>query len=155
LLSSAFVPMIGQKGAEGFVGKIIDALAIFATIFGTACSLGLGALQITSGLRASGFVESPSTQLTIGIISVLTLAFLISAVSGVSRGIRLLSNFNMIIAALLAVFVFVVGPTVSMLNMLPTAIGSYVNQFFSMAARTAESADGEAGAFLSGWTIFY
>ena len=155
LLSSAFVPLIGQKRADGALGKVIDGLAIFATIFGTACSLGLGALQITSGLKASGFVESPSTQLTVGIVAVLTLAFLLSAISGVGRGIRLLSNANMIIAALLAVFVFVVGPTVSMLNMLPTAIGSYIDQFFVMAARTAESADGEAGEFLSTWTVFY
>ena len=75
--------------------------------------------------------------------------------SGVSKGIQWLSNANMVIAAILAVFVFVLGPTVAQLNMLPTAIGNYLNNFFEMAARTAESADGEAGEFLSGWTIFY
>ncbi|WP_165164443.1 BCCT family transporter [Corynebacterium qintianiae] len=155
LLSSAFVPLIGQKRADGVLGKLIDGLAIFATIFGTACSLGLGALQISSGLQASGFVDSPSTKLTVGIVAVLTLAFLLSAMSGVGKGIQWLSNFNMVIAALLAIFVFVVGPNVNILNMLPTAVGSYIDQFFLMASRTAESADGEAGEFLSGWTIFY
>ncbi|MDY5786012.1 BCCT family transporter [Corynebacterium sp.] len=155
LLSSAFVPLIGEKAASGPLGKIIDGFAIFATIFGTACSLGLGALQISSGLQASGFVDSPSTQLTVGIIAVLTLAFLLSAMSGVGRGIQWLSNFNMVIAAMLAIFVFVVGPTVNLLNMLPTSIGSYLDQFFMMAGRTASSADGTAGDFLSSWTIFY
>lgn len=155
LLSSAFIPLIGEKGVNGFWGKLIDGLAIFATIFGTACSLGLGAMQISSGLNASGFVDSPSTKLTIGIVSVLTLAFLLSAMSGVGKGIQWLSNFNMAIAALLAIFVFVFGPTVSTLNFLPTGVGAYLSQFFEMAGRTAENQNGEAGDFLSGWTIFY
>ena len=155
LLSSAFVPLIGEEAANGWLGKLIDGFAVFATIFGTACSLGLGALQISSGLEASGFVDNPSTKLTIGIVTVLTLAFLLSAMSGVSKGIQWLSNANMVIAAILAIFVFVFGPTVAQLNMLPTAVGSYLSNFFEMAARTAESADGEAGEFVSGWTIFY
>lgn len=155
LLSSAFIPLIGEKAVSGFWGKLIDGLAIFATIFGTACSLGLGAMQISSGLNASGFVDSPSTKLTIGIVSVLTLAFLLSAMSGVGKGIQWLSNFNMAIAALLAIFVFVFGPTVSTLNFLPTGVGAYLSQFFEMAGRTAENQNGEAGDFLSGWTIFY
>ncbi|WP_288792796.1 BCCT family transporter [uncultured Corynebacterium sp.] len=155
LLSSAFIPLIGEKGVNGFWGKLIDGFAIFATIFGTACSLGLGAMQISSGLNASGFVDSPSTKLTVGIVSVLTLAFLLSAMSGVGKGIQWLSNFNMAIAALLAIFVFVFGPTVSTLNFLPTGVGAYLSQFFEMAGRTAENQNGEAGGFLSGWTIFY
>ena len=155
LLSSAFIPLIGQKAADGPLGKVIDGFAIFATIFGTACSLGLGALQISAGLEASGFVDNPSDNLIIGIVAVLLLAFLLSAMSGVSKGIQWLSNTNMVVAAVLAIFVFVFGPTVAQLNMLPTAVGTYLQNFFEMAARTAESADGEAGEFLSGWTIFY
>lgn len=155
LLSSAFVPLIGQDRANGWLGKLIDGFAIFATIFGTACSLGLGAVQISSGLEASGFVDSPSSKLIVGIVAVLTLAFLLSAMSGVGKGIQWLSNFNMVVAALLAIFVFVFGPTVTILNLVPTSIGMYLQQFFEMAARTAESADGNAGEFLSGWTIFY
>ncbi|AKV58780.1 BCCT family transporter [Corynebacterium riegelii] len=155
LLSSAFVPLIGQDRANGWLGKLIDGFAIFATIFGTACSLGLGAVQISSGLEASGFVDNPSTKLIVGIVAVLTLAFLLSAMSGVGKGIQWLSNFNMVVAALLAIFVFVFGPTVTILNMMPTSIGMYLQQFFEMASRTAESADGNAGEFLSGWTIFY
>lgn len=155
LLSSAFIPLIGEKRAEGWLGKLIDGLAIFATIFGTACSLGLGALQISTGLEASGLVDSPSTKLTVGIVAVLTLAFLLSAMSGVGKGIQWVSNFNLIVAAVIALFVFVFGPTLTQLNMLPTAINSYLDQFFLMASRTAESADSTAGEWLGDWTIFY
>lgn len=155
LISAAFTPLVGEKHANGLFGKIIDILAIFATVFGTACSLGLGALQIGAGLSAAGIVEDPGAWTIIGIISVLTLAFLLSAISGVSKGIQYLSNFNIILAAILAIFVFVVGPTVAMLNLLPTSIGAYVSQFFEMAGRTAESADGTAGEWLGSWTIFY
>ncbi|AGF71899.1 Choline-glycine betaine transporter [Corynebacterium halotolerans YIM 70093 = DSM 44683] len=155
LLSSAFIPLIGQKGADGWLGKIIDILAIFATVFGTACSLGLGALQIGAGLQGAGIVDDPGTWTIVGIVSVLTLAFLISAMSGVGKGIQYISNFNMVLAALLAIFVFVLGPTVSVLNLLPGSIGAYLSQFFEMASRTAVFADGTAGDWLSSWTIFY
>ncbi|AKK02690.1 BCCT family transporter [Corynebacterium epidermidicanis] len=155
LLSSAFVPLIGQKRADGWLGRIIDILAIVATIFGTACSLGTGALQISAGLSASGIVEDPSMKTTIAIVAVLTLAFLLSAMSGVGKGIQWLSNANMALAALLAIFVFVLGPTVSILNLIPGNIGNYLDNFFAMAGRTAESADGTAGEWLSSWTLFY
>lgn len=103
LLSQTFVPLIGQRAADGTVGKIIDILAIFATVFGTACSLGLGAMQIQAGLEASGLVENPTQKVVIGIVLVLTLAFILSAMSGVGKGIQYLSNTNMVLAALLAI----------------------------------------------------
>lgn len=155
LLSSAFVPLIGEKGAAGPIGKLIDILAIFATVFGTACSLGLGALQIQAGLQASGMIENASNSIVMGIVIVLTLAFILSALSGVGRGIQYLSNANMVMAALLAIFVFVVGPSVTILNMVPGSIGNYLANFFEMVGRTAESADGTAGEWLNSWTIFY
>ena len=155
LISSAFVPLLGEKGARGWKGRIIDILAIIATIFGTATSLGIGALQIRAGLSASGLIDDPSTWTIVGIISVLTLAFVLSAVSGVGKGIQYLSNANMVMAAALAIFVFILGPTVTVLNMMPTAMSSYFAQFFEMAGRTANSADGTAGEWLGSWTIFY
>lgn len=155
LISSAFIPLIGQKRADGWLGKLIDILSIFATVFGTACSLGLGALQIRSGLEAAGLMENPGDGVIVGIVLVLTLAFLLSAMSGVGKGIQWLSNFNIVIAAFLAIFVFIFGPTIVQLNMLPTSIGAYLSQFFEMAQRTAVSADGTAGEWLGGWTIFY
>ncbi|WP_293952772.1 glycine betaine transporter BetP [uncultured Corynebacterium sp.] len=155
LLSSAFVPLIGQKGADGWLGKLVDILAIIATVFGTACSLGLGALQIGAGLSAANIIDNPGQWTIVGIVSILTLAFILSAISGVGKGIQYLSNFNMVLAALLAVFVFVIGPTVSVLNLIPGSIGNYFSSFFEMAGRTAMSADGTAGEWLGGWTIFY
>lgn len=155
LLSSAFVPLIGEKRANGPLGALIDVFTIVVTVFGTAASLGIGALQISAGLDRTGIIEGASMRTIVGIVIVLTLAFLISAMSGVGRGIKLLSNINMGLASLLAIFVFVLGPTVGILNMLPTSLGNYVSQFFEMAARTADSADGTAGEWLSGWTIFY
>ncbi|QGU06780.1 Glycine betaine transporter BetP [Corynebacterium occultum] len=155
LISSAFTPLVGEKHANGLFGKVIDILAIFATVFGTACSLGLGALQIRAGLEAAGFVENPGANLIIGIVAVLTLAFMVSAISGVGKGIQYLSNFNIILAAILAIFVFLMGPTVATLNLIPGSIGAYLSDFFAMAGRTAESADGTAGEWLSSWTIFY
>ncbi|WP_216388582.1 BCCT family transporter [Arcanobacterium phocae] len=155
LISAAFTPLIGEKHANGFVGKAIDSLSIFATVFGTACSLGLGALQIRAGLSASGFVSNPGTGIIVTIVGVLTLAFLISAMSGVGKGIRILSNINMVFAAALAIFVFAFGPTIVQLNLLPGSMGAYASQFFEMAGRTASAADGTAGDWISSWTIFY
>lgn len=155
LISAAFTPLIGEKHANGALGKAIDSLSVFATVFGTACSLGLGALQIRAGLTAAGIVENPGTGLIVAIVSVLTLAFLLSAMSGVGRGIRYLSNANMVFASILAVAVFILGPTIAQLNLLPGSVGAYLSRFFEMAGRTAESANGTAGDWLSGWTIFY
>ncbi len=155
LLSQAFVPLFGERLSNGWLGRLIDIASIVAIIFGTACSLGLGALQIGAGLRASGLIEDPTTTVIVGIVLVLTLCFLLSAMSGVGKGIQFLSNANMALAALLAIFVFVLGPTVATLNLIPSSIGSYLNQFFEMAGRSAESADATAGAWLGGWTIFY
>lgn len=155
LLSAAFTPLIGKKLTEGWLGKAIDVASIIATVFGTACSLGLGALQIGAGLKASGLIKNPSSEIIIGIVLILTLAFLLSAMSGVGKGIQYLSNANMVFAGLLAIFVFVLGPTVSTLNLIPNSIGMYLSQFFEMAGRTAESADATAGGWLGSWTIFY
>ncbi len=155
LISAAFIPLIGARRAEGWLGKVIDALAIFATVFGTAASLGIGVLQISAGLKRNGFEAIQGTTLWIGLIVVLGVAFLISALSGVGKGIQYISNFNMVAAGVLALLVLVLGPTVVILNLIPTSIGSYLNSFFEMAARSAASADGTAGEWLSSWTIFY
>ncbi|MDQ6524229.1 BCCT family transporter [Nocardioides sp. LHD-245] len=153
LISAAFVPLLGKR-ASGGAGKVIDMFAIFATLFGSATSLGLGALQISSGLEIVGDVGPLGNGALVVIITVLTVAFVLSAVSGVAKGIQWLSNINMVLAVVLALFLFVVGPTVFILNLVPTSLGSYVQDLAMMAARTgAEGADTEA--WLSGWTVFY
>lgn len=153
LISSAFEPLLGRH-AQGFGGRLIDMLAIFATLFGSAASLGLGALQIKSGMQIVGGIGEIGNAVLVAIIAVLTVAFVLSAVSGVAKGIQWLSNINMVLALALALFVFVLGPTVFILNMLPTSLGSYLADLPEMAARTgAEGPD--ANAWLQSWTIFY
>ncbi|MCR1781723.1 BCCT family transporter [Nocardioides carbamazepini] len=153
LISAAFAPLLGKR-ASGGAGKVIDMFAIFATLFGSATSLGLGALQISSGLEIVGDVGPLGNGALVVIITVLTVAFVLSAVSGVAKGIQWLSNINMVLALVLALFLFVVGPTVFILNLVPTSLGSYVQDLAMMAARTgAEGADTEA--WLGGWTVFY
>lgn len=154
LISAAFRPLMGEH-ANGPVGRAIDMMAIFATLFGSAASLGLGALQIAGGLEHNGWVEQPGKLFYIGLISVLTIAFVASAVSGIDKGIQWLSNTNMLLALLLAAFVFVVGPTLLMLNLLPTSLGDYINMLPEMMARTNASGGDSMDSWLSSWTVFY
>ncbi|KAA0920012.1 BCCT family transporter [Dietzia sp. ANT_WB102] len=156
LISSAFVPLMGERRAQGWQGKVLDVLAIFATVFGTAASLGLGALQIRAGLAETGTVSAESAAVAVGIIIVLGMCFVLSAVSGIDRGIQLLSNINMVLAVALALFVLVAsGSAVFMLDLVPTSLAGYIGSFFDMASRTGASVDGTAGEWLSGWTVFY
>jgi choline/carnitine/betaine transport len=150
LISSAFRPLLGNR-VDGPLGKSIDILAIFATLFGSAVSLGLGALQINSGLNELWGVTY-STELAVSIIAVLTVLFVVSALSGVHRGIQWLSNGNMILAGVLLLFVFVVGPTVFILDSQTQALGGYLASIPEMSFRTGAFGGGE---WLSGWTVFY
>ncbi|WP_419223551.1 BCCT family transporter [Gordonia sp. CPCC 206044] len=154
LISAVFAPLLGGR-ENGPIGKVIDILAIFATLFGTVASLGLGALQIGSGLSKVGWVDEPSTMLLVAVIAVLTAAFVASAVSGIARGIQWLSNINMVLALILAVFVFVVGPTVFILNLMPTTIGAYLNDIPMFSARSGATVDADGEEWLASWTIFY
>jgi choline/carnitine/betaine transport len=155
LLSDIFTPLFGRRVVEGAGGKVINILSIFATLFGSAASLGLGAIQIGGGLQANGVISSPSRPVYVVIIGILTVCFVASAVSGIERGIQWLSNTNMVLAILLALLVFVVGPTVFILNMIPSALGDYIRDLPDMSARTAATGDAATTAWLASWTIFY
>ena len=154
-ISAVFTPLIGRRRANGWGGRCIDILAIFATLFGSAASLGLGALQIGSGIKVLGWMDSVSTTLLVIIITVLTIAFILSAVSGIAKGVQILSNINMVLALILAVFVFVVGPTILILNLLPTSIGSFIGDLPQLAGRTEASSGADVGSWLRSWTVFY
>src|ERR671920_817864 len=155
LISSTFAPLFGRRGAEGAFGRAVDILAIFATLFGSAASLGLGALQIGGGLEAGGFMASVTTTLLVVIIVVLSICFILSAVSGISKGVQFLSNINMVLAGILALVVFVGGPTGLLVNLLPTAIGDYFSDLGQMSARTAATGGDATATWLAGWTVFY
>ncbi|CAL9362814.1 BCCT family transporter [Streptomyces sp. enrichment culture] len=154
-ISAVFTPLIGERASNGIGGRVIDMLAIIATIFGSAASLGLGALQIGSGVQELGWMEKVSTGLLVSIIAVLTAAFVASAVSGVEKGIQWLSNTNMVLALVLALFVFAAGPTIIVLDLIPTSVFSYLGELPQLAGRT-EAAGGDGVAdWLGSWTVFY
>ncbi|MCF2127398.1 BCCT family transporter [Strepomyces sp. STD 3.1] len=154
-ISAVFTPLIGEKHANGVGGRVIDILAIIATVFGSAASLGLGALQIGSGVEQLDWMDKVSTGLLVGIIAVLTVAFVASAISGVEKGIQWLSNTNMVLALLLAVFVFVAGPTILILDLLPTSVFGYLGDLPAMAGRTEISGGEGVADWLGSWTVFY
>ncbi|MGY0019700.1 BCCT family transporter [Streptomyces sp. cg35] len=150
-LSSVFVPLIGARRAAGWPGRVIDLLAVFATVFGTATSLGVGALQVATGLDLTAGVEN-TTTVQLVIIVALGAAFVGSAFSGLNRGVKWLSTMNIVLAACLMLFVFVLGPTVYILDAIPASVGGYLHQLLPMASRTGAFTD---STWLGAWTIFY
>jgi choline/carnitine/betaine transport len=153
LISGTFRPLIGDAAGRA-PGKAIDVVAIFATLFGSATSLGLGALQITGGLDNVFEGGSESVALAILVIWVLTACFVVSAVTGIDKGVQYLSNANAIAAAVLVCFLFVVGPTVFILSTFTEGIGAYLTQLPTMSGRTG-AFDADQASWLNGWTIFY
>jgi glycine betaine transporter len=154
LVSGAFRPLLGKR-VDRAPGKAIDVVAIFATLFGSATSLGLGALQITGGIDEVFGSGRDSKLLAVGVIAFLTACFVLSAVSGVERGIKWLSNANAAAAALLAFFLFVVGPTVFILGTFTESLGGYLTQLPAMSFRDGVFDAEVASPWLSAWTIFY
>lgn len=133
------------------LGPLVNVLAVIATAFGVAASLGMGALQINSGLaRVFGLPVGGASQ--VGIIVVTTALFLASAVTGVTRGIKWLSSINLVIAALLALAVFVLGPTVAIIDTFTTTLGAYASEFVRMSLRMTPFRD---SGWVGGWTVFY
>ena len=155
LISIAFTSLFGVRTVEGPVGKFINILAIFATLFGTAASLGLGALQIGSGMTSNGWFGQIGTPVLVVIVAVLTFCFVASAVSGISRGIQWLSNINMVLAVVLALIVFIAGPTLFILNLIPSAVGDYARDLAEMSSRTEAVGDDALRSWMTSWTIFY
>jgi choline/carnitine/betaine transport len=154
-ISAVFTPLIGEKNANGAFGRVIDILALFATLFATAASLGLGALQIGSYAVAVGWATSVGTATLVAVTAVLAIPCVAFAASGGQRGFQRLSNMNMVLATMLVVFVFVEGPTVQILNLLPTSVGSFFGELPQMAARTGDTAGEGTADWLSSWTVFY
>lgn len=151
LISSIFIPLIGEERVKGPIGKAIDILAVFATVAGVATSLGLGALQINSGLEFLFGIPS-NIQVQTVIIVVVTALFMLSAISGLDKGIKILSNTNVAICAILMVLVFILGPTITILNALTNGLGAYVSGLISESFRT--NAFGDNG-WINSWRIFY
>ncbi|GAA4523719.1 BCCT family transporter [Brachybacterium paraconglomeratum] len=154
LLSSIFERLFGKKRTDGWAGQLVDIFAIIATLFGTAAALGIAALQIGEGVViVSGVSELTNTAL-VAVIAVLSVGFVISAVSGVSRGIRYLSNINIVLTIGFTGMIFLLGPTLFLLNLLPSAMMEYIGSMFEMMARSASWGQ-ETLDFQSSWTVYY
>ena len=151
LVSSIFIPLIGEKRTNGIIGKVIDIFAIFATVAGIATSLGLGTYQINSGLKfLFNIPESISVQLAI-VISI-TIIYIISTVTGLDAGIKHLSNINVYIFTFVIILCFIIGPTIKILDTLVESTGYYFQTFLSSGSETGAFFDKK---WYGSWTIFY
>jgi choline/glycine/proline betaine transport protein len=147
---SLLYPIIGDR-FRGMAGHLTDILCTVGTLFGVATSLGLGAMQINAGIAAYTGIPF-ATNVQIWIITLITLVATVSVVSGIERGIRLLSGFNVILAGILLLFVFIAGPTVFQLKLLTNTLGSYLSGFVDLSLWMDL---GESASWQKSWTIFY
>ncbi|WP_436326717.1 BCCT family transporter [Brevibacterium sp. FAM 27836] len=154
LLSSIFVTLFGKRQTEGFAGKLVDIFAIVATLFGTAAALGIAAMQIGTGVSIVSGAGPMTNNMLVIIILVLTCGFIISAVSGVSRGIRYLSSINIVLTVGIVALVLFLGPTLFLFNLLPSAFMEYLGSMFDMMGRSLSWGD-ETQEFQSLWTVYY
>lgn len=152
LISRTLRPILGDK-VEGPIGTIIDVLSVFATVVGVAVSLGMGALQINGGLHYLFGVPNNVLVQSI-IIVVVTILFLASAWSGLSKGIQYLSNLNIGLGTVLMIIALIVGPTVLILNMFTSSTGSLLNTFLFNSFDTA-ALNGQKREWMSSWTLYY
>lgn len=152
LLSATFKPLLADK-SEGFMGKAIDIITIVATVIGVATTLGFGASQINGGLSyLFGIANNFKVQTIIIIIT--TMLFILSAMSGLGKGVKILSNLNLILAIGLLAIAIVVGPSVRIFDNLTDSIGNYLQNFLQMSFRSS-SFDPEKRGRINMWTIFY
>jgi len=149
-IRSCLYPLLGER-VNGPIGHAVDILAVFGTVFGLATSLGLGSMQINAGL-AFLFDIPKSTTTQVVLIAVITGAATISVVSGLDKGVKILSELNMVLAAALLLFVFIAGPTLFLLRFYTDSIGNYLQNF---AITTFDSATFTGLEWQKGWTLFY
>lgn len=151
LISSIFIPLIGEKRANGPIGKFIDIAAVLATVAGVATSLGLGTLQINSGLNY--LFNIPNSQLVqIIIIAVVTIITIWSAVSGIEKGIKVVSDVNLYLAFGILILTFLIGPTVKIVNSILSNFGIYVQDIISDSLSVSPFGD---NSWMKAWRIFY
>ena len=151
LISSILEPLIGEKLANGWLGKLVDILAVFATVAGVVTSLGLGTLQINAGFnRLFGLPTTLVVQ--IGIIVVVSILYIGSAVSGIDKGIKIISDTNLYVAVGLLLVCFIVGPKIEILDSFINGMGQYIGSFIPDAL--AINAYGD-NSWLGSWRLFY
>lgn len=152
LISATLEPVLGKR-ANGAAGKVIDIISVVATVIGVATTLGFGAVQINGGL--SYLYGIPADFLTqIIIVLTVTVLFIASAWTGLGKGIKILSNVNMILAGVLLLFMLILGPTQLILNLFTNTLGSYLQNLPAMSLRISPLNE-EIRTWINDWTIFY
>ena len=150
LFSLSCQPILG-KYVSGYWGSTVDVVAVFATVFGVATSLGFGAVQISGGLSyVFGIPNTLGTQLLL--IAIVTVLFMLSAQTGLHRGIKYLSNINMVLALSLLFFVLFLGPTHLIMTVFPTTLGHYIKNLPTMSLNLAPFGN---SSWIHEWTLFY
>ena len=150
-LSNLLSPLVGEKQVNGWFGKFIDGFSVVVSFAGVATSLGLGVSQICGGLHH--LFGIPKTENTILMIIILiTLVFIISAVTGIYRGIKILSNLNTYLALALLVLAFIVGPQITILNNLTNSVGQHIQYFFQDVFMINAFGNND---WVMNWRVFY
>ncbi|MCC5958471.1 MAG: BCCT family transporter [Rhodobacteraceae bacterium] len=150
LISETLRPLLGDRVDTGW-GKAIDILTVVSTVFGVATTLGLGALQINSGV--SRLTDIPyGFPAQFGIIAVVGGLFILSAMTPLDKGLRLLSNFNMALAGILLLFVLASGPTAFIFGVMTQTLGDYLGNVVQMSLVTTPFSDAR---WVEQWTMFY
>ncbi len=152
-LRSCFYPLLKNK-INGKWGNAIDVFALCSTFFGITTTLGFGVVQVNAGLQTLGLVPDNNFTYQIIIVGVLILLSILSATSGVDKGVKLLSSINIITVVLLLLFVLFLGPTVYLIGSFTEGIGNYVNNFFSLTFDTHVYDEATLPWFYN-WTILY
>lgn len=150
LISSVFHPLLGDK-IYGPIGQAIDILAVFATVFGLGTSLGLGTMQINTGLNLLYGIPD-NNFVNILIIIVITGVFTLAAVMGIEKGIKFIANNTVRLALFIMFFLLLFGPTREIFNMLTNTVGDYLQNLIYMSLWTDPIIE---GGWISGWTVFY
>lgn len=152
-LRSCFYPVLKHR-INGRPGDIVDIFALCSTFFGITTTLGFGVVQLNAGLVQVGAMESSGFKYQIIIVSVIMLISILSATSGVNKGVKYLSQINIFAAVALMLFILVAGPTVFLLGSFSEGIGDYINHFFSLTFNT-HAYEPENQPWFFQWTILY
>lgn len=150
LVTSVLKPLLGRHADNG-VGRTINTWVVVTTLVGNSVTLGLGTLQIIAGLDYVAGLTA-STWLLLVVVGVLTIGFLLSATAGVSKGIKRLADFNVLLAVALLLFLFVLGPIRFIFDLSAEAFGSYLFNFLPMSFATAPL---DQGSWMQNWTVFF
>ena len=152
-LRSCFYPLLKER-INGKLGDLIDIMALLATLFGVITTLGFGASQLGAGLHQLGWISENSFSLQVVVIAVVMSLAIFSAISGVGKGVKILSELNLTLAFCLLIFVLVAGPTLYLLSAFSDNIGTYLSNLVQLSFKTYVYEQENTGWF-SGWTILY